>query len=69
MMKAVRTMRNRLKSWVFWSSLAAQVISILVATEIIDFELGNTFSAVVASVLQLFVVFGVLNNPTDAENF
>ena len=62
-------MQNRLKSWVFWSSLAAQIISILTATEVIDFALGDVFNNVVAAVLQLFVVFGVLNNPTDKENF
>ena len=62
-------MQNRLKSWVFWSSLAAQIISILTATEVIDFALGETFNAVVAGVLQMFVLFGVLNNPTDKENF
>lgn len=68
-MKAVRTMRNRLKSWVFWSSLAAQIVSILVAAEVIDFALGETVNSVVAGVLQCFVLFGVLNNPTDAEHF
>lgn len=62
-------MRNRLKSWVFWSSLAAQIISLLVATEVIDLAMGEAFNACVASVLQIFVVFGVLNNPTDANNF
>ena len=62
-------MQNRLKSWVFWSSLFAQIISILTATEVIDFALGETFNAVVAGVLQMFVLFGVLNNPTDKENF
>lgn len=62
-------MQNRLKSWVFWSSLAAQIISILTATEVIDFALGETFNAIVAGVLQMFVLFGVLNNPTDKENF
>ena len=62
-------MQNRLKSWVFWSSLAAQIISILTATEVIDFALGEVFNNVVAGVLQMFVLFGVLNNPTDKENF
>lgn len=34
-------MRNRLKSWVFWSSLAAQILAVLTATEIIDFNAGE----------------------------
>lgn len=62
-------MRNRLKSWVFWSSLAAQILAVLTATEVIDLAMGETVNSVVAGVLQCFVLFGVLNNPTDAEHF
>ena len=62
-------MRNRLKSWVFWSSLAAQILAVLTATEIIDFNAGEVVKAVITAVLEMFVTFGVLNNPTDTEHF
>lgn len=62
-------MKERLKSWVFWSSLAAQVVSILVACGAITPEASEPVRAAVVSVLQIFVCFGVLNNPTDRENF
>lgn len=62
-------MKERLKSWVFWSSLAAQVISILIACGVISPELSESLRATVASMLQLFVCFGVLNNPTTPDKF
>lgn len=64
-------MQNRFKSKVLWVAIAAQVIALL--------ELTGAFKAVgldaglvgdvVAGVLQLLVLFGVLNNPTDGDNF
>ena len=62
-------MKERLKSWVFWSSLAAQVVSILVACGAITPEASEAVRAAVVAALQIFVCFGVLNNPTDRENF
>lgn len=61
--------QNRLKSKVVWAAVAAQVVAILLALGVIDTTLGQTINAVVASVLQLLVVGGILNNPTDGENF
>lgn len=61
--------QNRLKSKVVWAAVAAQVIAILLALGVIDTTLGQTINTVVASVLQLLVVVGILNNPTDGENF
>ena len=62
-------MKQRLKSWVFWSSVAAQILSILVMTGTISTEISQVVDGVVVAVLQLFVVFGVLNNPTDSTSF
>jgi uncharacterized membrane protein len=63
--------QSRWKSPVFWSSVVAQIISIGQLTGVwqkygID---TGMIGDVVAGVLQLFVLFGFLNNPTDAENF
>lgn len=62
-------MKERLKSWVFWSSFAAQILTVLVACGTIAPEVAEPLRAVIASALQLFVAFGVLNNPTDRNNF
>jgi uncharacterized membrane protein len=65
------TTQNRFKSKVLWAAIAAQIIALL--------ELTGAFKAmgldaglagdVIAGVLQLLVLFGVLNNPTDGKNF
>ncbi|MBO4933696.1 MAG: hypothetical protein J5441_00795 [Clostridia bacterium] len=62
-------MRNRLKSWVFWSSLAAQALSLLVAAGAVSVAQSEAVNAAVAGVLQAFVSFGVLNNPTKKDGF
>jgi len=36
---------------------------------VIDTTLGQTVNQITAGVLQLLVLFGVLNNPTDGESF
>ncbi|HPF55355.1 MAG TPA: phage holin [Clostridiales bacterium] len=61
--------QNRLKSPVFWSSLVAQVLSILVLTGTIGADWSTAISGIVAAVLEALTVFGLLNNPTDQQNF
>ena len=61
--------QNRLKSKVLWAAVAAQIVSLLLALGIIDTTLGATVNEITAGVLQLLVLFGVLNNPTDGESF
>lgn len=61
--------QNRLKSPVVWTSIAAQVLSLLVLVGVVDTGLSNALNSVVAAALQLLVVLGVLNNPKDGENF
>jgi uncharacterized membrane protein len=61
--------QNRLKSPVFWSSLASQILSILVLTGVIGAEWSAPISGIVTAVLQAFTVFGLLNNPTDPQGF
>lgn len=57
--------QNRFRSPVLWSSLAAQVLVILVTLGVIDTGLSESIEAVITSLLQLLVTFGVLNNPTN----
>jgi len=61
--------QNRLKSPVVWTSIAAQVLSLLVLLGVVDTGLSNALNSVVAAALQLLVVLGVLNIPKDGENF
>jgi len=63
--------QSRFKSPVFWGAVVAQIISIgqisgLWAKYGVDI---GVVGDVVAGVLQLGVLFGLLNNPTDAEHF
>lgn len=61
--------QNRLKSPVVWTAICAQVLSILVLMGVILPEASDTINGVIASVIQLLVLFGVLNNPTDSTSF
>lgn len=57
--------QNRYQSAVLWGALAAQLLSMLVLLGVIDTGLSDAIEGVVASLLQLLVAFGVLNNPTN----
>jgi uncharacterized membrane protein len=64
-------MQNRFKSKVLWAAIIAQLITLM--------ELTGAFKAmgldagvagdVAAGVLQMFVLLGILNVPTDPDNF
>ena len=62
-------MQNRLKSPVVLASVVAQVLAILLALGAIDAGQSEAFNAVVSAVLQLLVVFGILNNPENPSGF
>ncbi len=61
--------QNRFKSPVFWSSLATQILSILVLVGVIGADWSTAISGIVTAVLEAFTIFGLLNNPTDKYNF
>lgn len=60
-------MQNRFKSKVLWISIATQVLAILVALDIIDVSTSDTIKGLIISVCELFVTFGILNNPTNPQ--
>lgn len=60
-----KQLQNRLKSPVFWTALAAQVLSILVFTGALDVSASNAINGVIGSVCQVLVVFGIFNDPTN----
>ena len=61
--------QGRLKSKVVWGTLAAQILSILVLLEVVTPTQSEVINQVVGAVLQLLVVYGVLNNPTSSTTF
>ena len=63
----------RLKNPAVWLQMAAvaaaQVLALLVTLGVIDTGLSESINAVITSLLQLLVTFGVLNNPTSKGTF
>lgn len=57
--------QNRFKSPVFWTAIAAQLLSILVCLGVVDFETKEALEGVVIAVCELLTVFGIFNNPTN----
>lgn len=61
------TRQLRVKSPVFWSALFAQILSLFVFTGVIDIHVSGTIQNTICAVLELFVTFGILNNPTNGD--
>ncbi len=63
--------QSRFESKVFWAALIAQIISIIGYLGLWETwgVMPEQVETVVSSILQMLVLFGVLNNPTDKENF
>ena len=61
-------MQSRFRSKVLWLSIATQVLAILITLNVIDIAESEVIKTVLVSVCELFVTFGILNNPTDANN-
>ena len=61
--------QNRWKSPVLWAAIVAQVLSILLMVNVIDIATSELVNQIAASVLQLGVLVGVLNNPKDSQKF
>ena len=64
-------MQNRFQSKVLWAAIVAQIIALGQLTGLFE-QLGidaGMIGDVAAGILQLLVLFGVLNNPTDSEKF
>lgn len=63
--------QNRFKSWALWVSVAGAVWVILSAFGLPE-EWGiteNTFYTVLNAIGGVLVAFGIMNNPTDRDNF
>lgn len=62
----MKTVLERAKSKVVWLTVLSQI---LVIVALVNPELNSVTKTVATSVLEILTVFGVLNNPTDSENF
>ena len=58
-------MQNRFKSKVLWISIGTQVLSLLIALGLIDTGCSELMETVLVSICEIFVAFGILNNPTS----
>ena len=61
--------QNRLLSPAVWSAIAGQVLALLMTLGVISTGVSEAIDSLVASLLQLLVAFGVLNNPTSKTSF
>lgn len=58
---------SRFKSWALWLSLAALVV--FCVKEFAGIDISETVNGLLDVLLPLLVAFGVVNNPTDQNNF
>ena len=63
------TIKERLKSPVTLAAIAAQIVTILLMVGAIDTGMGDIVNNVSAGIIQLLVLFGVLNNPANKTGF
>ena len=61
--------QNRFTSKVVWAAVLAQVVIILQVTGVLEISQIEMINTVATAVLQILVLFGVLNNPTDGTEF
>jgi uncharacterized membrane protein len=61
--------QNRVKSWAVWTAVVSQVVAILILTNVIPLEQVEILKGVATAVLEMLVLFGILNNPTKADGF
>lgn len=60
-------MQNRFKSWALWTSIAALIV--FCVKEFAGLDIGETVNGLLDVLLPVLVAFGIVNNPTDKQNF
>lgn len=60
-------MQCRLKSKVLWVSIATQLVALLLTLDIIDIGTSELLNNLIITICELFVTFGILNNPTACD--
>ena len=60
-------MQNRLKSWALWVAIASLVV--FCVKEFTGVDISSTVDGLLNVLLPVLVGFGIINNPTDKNNF
>lgn len=60
-------MQNRWRSWALWMAIAALVV--FCVKQFGGVDISSPVNEIMNLVLPIMVAFGVINNPTDGENF
>ena len=58
---------NRFKSWAVWVSIGALIV--FCVKEFTGVDISGTVDGLLNVLLPVLVAFGIVNNPTDRENF
>ena len=58
---------ERFKSWALWTAIAALVV--FCVKEFAGMDISETVNGLLNVLLPVLVAFGIVNNPTDRENF
>ena len=58
---------NRFKSWAVWLSIGALVV--FCVKEFCGVDISGTVDGLLNVILPVLVAFGIVNNPTDKQNF
>lgn len=58
---------NRFKSWAVWVSIGALIV--FCTKEFAGIDISSTVNGLLDVLLPLLVAFGIVNNPTDKNNF
>lgn len=58
---------SRFKSWALWVSVAALVV--FCVKEFGGVDISETVDGLLNVLLPVLVAFGIVNNPTDSQNF
>lgn len=62
-----KNIASRFKSWALWLSLAALIV--FCVKEFAGVDIGDTMDGLLNVLLPVLTAFGIVNNPTDRENF
>ncbi len=62
-------MQNRLKSKVMWVAVLAQVVVIMQLSGLVELSQIELINGIVTAVIQMLVLFGILNSPTTPNRF
>lgn len=61
--------QNRLMSKVVWLAVLAQIVVILQVSGLLEISQIEVINTIATAVIQILVLFGILNNPTESGEF